>query len=123
MTGEKYDETFSLNRFGDKRDQESAYLMGATLCWLAVYYIVLRPLQLVSTTPNSFLLNKYEEAGLKSRFGYFKNWRQYEYMHIVCWLAKDFSWMISSKPLWILFTIPTLAVAFDFVYVTGKIKV
>jgi hypothetical protein len=122
MTGEEYDEKFSLNRLGDARDLQSGYLMGATLCWLGLYHILLYPFGFIPVAAKSVIPTRYEEAGLKSRFFFFQNWRQYEYMHIVCWLAKDWSWTMGFKWLWIFWSVPTLFVAVDFVYVTGKFK-
>ena len=123
MTGEKYDENFNAHRFGERRDEQSGYLMAATLLLLAVFYLGLRPYGLVPQGNKGSVIERYEDAGLKSRFSYFNNWRQYEYMHICCWLGKDWSWTVGSKLLWILFAIPTLLLAIDFVYVSGKIKV
>ena len=97
--------------------------MAATLCWLGIYYLFLRPLNFLPVAQNSAMLTRYEEAGLRSRFSYFQNWRQYEYMHIVCWLGKDWAWTVGFKVLWVLFSVPTLLLALDFVWVTGSIKV
>lgn len=36
---------------------------------------------------------------------------------------QDWAWILGYKPLWVFFAIPTVLLAFDFVYVTGNIKV
>ena len=123
MTGEKYDENFNAHRFGERRDEQSGYMMAGALLWLAVFYFGIRPFNLILQGNKGSVIERYESVGLKSRFSYFNNWRQYEYMHICCWLGKDWSWTVGSKPLWILFTIPTLLLAVDFAYVSSKYKV
>lgn len=50
------------------------------------------------------------------RFSYFKNWRQYEYVHMLCWLCKDFAWNRGQKELWIIALIPTVLVGVDFIH-------
>jgi hypothetical protein len=71
MTGEEYDETFGGNGLGDTRDLQSGYLMGATLCWLSLYHIVLYPFNLIPSS-KSIIPTRYDEVGLKSRFLIFR---------------------------------------------------
>lgn len=97
MTGEEYDETFQTEALGDPRDVESGMLMVALLCWLGVYHLFLNPLGMITRDSNTYLHDLYDVAGLKSRFSCFKNWRDYEYMHIVCWIGKDCSWMVQCQ--------------------------
>lgn len=63
MSGEKYDENFKVDRFADKRDEESGFLLAATLCWLGIFYLFLRPLNFLPSSKKNAMLTRYEEVG------------------------------------------------------------
>jgi hypothetical protein len=79
-----------VNNDDDVDAPETNHMFVAALSWIAMYHLILRPLKLIE--PDASMTAKYEAAGLKSRFSYFANWRQYEHAHTLCWLGKDFSW-------------------------------
>jgi hypothetical protein len=54
---------------------------------------------------------------------FFPTWRSYENVHIFFWLAKDTSWNHNWNVPWIVFSIPTVLVALDFVWQTAHVKV
>ena len=60
---------------------ETNHMFVAALSWIAFYHVILRPLGLIKPDPK--MTAKYEAAGLKSRFSYFANWRQYEHAQYV----------------------------------------
>ena len=103
------------------RKNQSMHVMESALIWLAVWYLIIRPANLfpVQETDSSV----YDDADLRPRFSYFKTWRQYENIHVLFWLGKDYGWAALSPVLWIGFSIPTVLIAIDFCYITGKTKV
>jgi len=57
---------------------------------------------------------------MKPRFAYFSNWRQYEYVHMLCWCAKDLAWNRESPVAWVLALIPTFVLGLDFIWSTYR---
>ncbi len=69
---------------------------------------------------------RYNEEHLHPRIwmkSCFPTWRSYENAHIFFWLAKDTSWNHSWNVTWIVFSIPTVLIALDFVWQTAHVKV
>jgi hypothetical protein len=100
----------------DTNSLQSSFIMEAALSWLVLYFFVLMPLNIFK---ENFAMKKYfEDAGMVSRFKFFRNWRQYEYVHMLCWCMKDFAWNRMIAPLWIVALIPTVLVGADFIYET-----
>ncbi len=97
------------------------HIFEAAFALLMVYYVFLRPLGWVE--PSAEQLQRYESIGLKSRFKFFKSWRQYEHMHTLCWLGKDWSWNQLNPYTWVIFLIPTVLIAIDFIYTTWNTHV
>jgi len=102
----------------DTNSPECAHILSAALCWMALYYLCLRPLGIV--VPSSKTLSRYKHSGLKPRFNYFLTWRQYEHTHTLFWMAKDLCWNLLLPIPWAIFSVPTVLIACDFVYVTWK---
>ena len=100
----------------DTNSPETADILTSALCLLAFYHLILRPLGII--TVSSKMLQRYKQTGLKSRFSYFITWRQYEHAHTLFWLGKDLSWNRLEPVPWILFSIPTILIAVDFIWVT-----
>jgi hypothetical protein len=113
-----------VNNDDDVNGKEAAHVFVAAFVWLAIYHIILKPLKVFGRhkrQEDSF----YEKCGLTLRCPcYFDSFRQYEHIHTLFWLGKDFAWNLSNGPMWIVFLIPTLAVAVDFIYLsyTAKVK-
>lgn len=122
MSGELHDLTFTNQKEQFLEHQETAsYIMIAALCLLAVYYLIIRQIHSLKPTPRALAI--YDDIGLKSKYPWvFGTWREYENSHILFWLGKDFAWTITNKPLWIIFAIPTMLIAVDFVYETFLVK-
>jgi hypothetical protein len=71
-------------------------------------------------------MNSYNEEHLHPRIwmkSCFPTWRSYENVHIFFWLAKDTSWNHNWDVSWIVFSIPTVLIALDFVWQTAHVKV
>jgi hypothetical protein len=98
----------------DVNSVETSFMMETALVWLLAFYLVAKPLDLVPT--NQELKESFELAGMHSRFTCLSNWREYEYLHMLCWLAKDLSWNLESKTAWALALIPTFFIGLDFMY-------
>jgi len=108
MAGEVFngDDDYVVPRVG--------YIMESAISWILFYHVILRPCKII---PHDDAMNKrYENTGLKSRFSYFENWRQYEHAHTLCWLGKDLSWDQLNPYTWILCLIPTVSIAADFIW-------
>ena len=54
----------------------------------------------------------YDDSGLTCRRLPI-SWRQYENLHVICWLAKDYSWNRANPFLWCFMIVPTLCIGFD----------
>ena len=52
-----------------------------------------------------------------------QSWREYEYLHALFWLGKDFSWVSGYAVPWAVFLVLTALLSFDFIYQTYKTKV
>lgn len=111
-----------VGMWGDDRDNsvKAAYFFTASIGWLAVYYVVLRPCQYL--TPCTVTTKYYESMGLFPRvFGNYRpfvNFRQYEYLHTLCWVSKDLSWNRYFAWTWIPAFALTFALGMDFIYLT-----
>jgi len=52
-----------------------------------------------------------------------KDWREYEHVHTLAWLGKDYAWACVLPELWVLCLVPTILIAIDFIWTTWKAKV
>lgn len=52
-----------------------------------------------------------------------KDWREYEHIHTLAWLGKDYAWVHVLPSLWVLCLVPTILIAIDFIWTTWKTKV
>eukprot|EP01041_Mallomonas_annulata_P000343 gene343-612_t len=105
----------------DRRQQDSGYMMVAALCWLAIYYLILKPLNVLPMSEHA--RNMYDDTGLKCRIPLmFNSWRQYENIHILFWLGKDCAWNLLIPVMWIVFLVPTIMLAFDFMIMACTVK-
>lgn len=103
------------------RKNQARHIMESALIWLAVWYLIIRPSNLFPVQQADS--SRYDDANLHPRFSYFKTWRQYENIHVLFWLGKDYAWASLSAALWVGFSIPTILIAIDFCYITGITKV
>jgi hypothetical protein len=99
---------------------KSAAMMEAAMGWILVYYLILKPLNVLPVDPK--LTEKYDDADLIPRFKFFANWREYEHAHTFCWCGKDLMWNLDFMPMWLVFFALTLFIGADFVWVTFKSK-
>ena len=104
-----------------RRKEQSRVIMETALAWLALWYCIMRPCNIFPVDSETY--KKYDDANLRCRFSYFAHWRQYENIHVLFWLGKDYSWVSLSPVLWIIFLVPTTLLSLDFCYVTGVTKV
>jgi hypothetical protein len=106
----------------NKNEIQARYIFIIALAWFGIYHTILKPCKIFQK------LNKrdefFEQLGLKPRFQfYFATWRQYEHIHTLFWLGKDFAWNLNNKIMWIVFLIPTFFIAIDYMYKTWATKV
>lgn len=102
----------------DTHALQTSYMLETGLGWLVLFYLVLRPLNVIRETPavtEQFLI-----LDLHSRFSYFKNWRQYEYLHMLFWISKDLSWNRLFKPTWWIAFVMTTLLGVEFIWVSYK---
>ena len=100
----------------DTNSLETSHIMETAIGWLSLYFFVLMPLNVFKD--NDQMKKFFEDSGMVPRFACFSNWRQYEYVHMLCWCCKDFAWNRMLAPLWIIAVIPTVLVGVDFIYET-----
>lgn len=117
MTGEVYDYTFPDEQsISEGRTEQCARILEIALCLLTMYYTIILPLNLVQVDEKA--LKAYNDEIMKPRFAYFKNFRQYENVHMYFWIAKDLSWNQSNKLMWLLFLGPTLFLSADYIFLS-----
>ena len=101
----------------DVHSKQSSFMLMAGLLWLAVFYFVLRPCGIILESPA--VTELYLALDLKPRLPlYFKNWRQYEYLHMLFWVGKDLSWNLMFLPTWVLALSLTLTLGIDFIWIS-----
>ena len=117
ITGEVHDWKYPEETpIYDERTTQTGYILNAGLCWLAVFYLFVRPFKLFHAD-NQEMLVRYDTTGLPPRLPWlFKTWRDYENMHVLFWMGKDCAWANNKAGMWIVFTAPTIAMAFEFMY-------
>jgi hypothetical protein len=117
MTGEIYDITYPDNpSLSDTRTLQSARLLEVAVVLLLIYYFILVPFDLLPITAEQ--LAEYDDGALKPRFSYFRNFRQYENVHMIFWLTKDLAWNLNNPTLWFLCLVPTMLLAIDFLHIS-----
>ena len=104
----------------DERQQSCQIIMSFAMAWLGVLYFIIRPFKLFPTVPKE-IDAQYNDMTLVPSFPYFTNWREYENFHLVLWLGKDLAWCLLNKPMWFIFTPPTLLIALDFIFITATV--
>ena len=117
ITGEvhdwKYPEDLPIY---DERTTQTGYILSIGLCWLVIFYVFVRPFKLFDVENHEMLI-RYDTTGLSPRLPWlFKTWRDYENMHVLFWMGKDCAWANNKPGMWIVFTAPTIAMAWDFMY-------
>ena len=163
ITGEVHDWKYPEDPpIYDERTAQTAYILDVGLCWLATFYLFIKPFKLFDAD-NPEMLIHYDTTGLPPRLLFFKTWREYENVHvsegvsffdrgggdgggggggggggeggggsggddylnmcslfrlfqILFWMAKDVAWANNAPAVWIFFSIPTIFMAWDFVY-------
>ena len=126
MIGELHDDHYGYFDDGeksivDKHTKEAGIIFICTLVWITLYYLLLKPLNLLEETKEEQLLAIKNDptSHLQPRFSFFfKTWNEYENIHIFFWVGKDTAWNWWLQSMWLLFLIPTLVIGFDFVYLT-----
>ena len=133
MTGELHDLEYQGEPpvYDDRMISAGAGLKAA-LVLLAFQYAVVQPCDppLLRTSPAA--LAEYNDTGLPSKYAAIGlglgTWRDLELIHLFFWLGKDTAWNAACsaeagagaglQAMWIIFALPTVLLALDFVYVT-----
>lgn len=89
----------------------SALILSVAFVWLFVYYVVLLPLNVIHSSKASLL--EYDDGQMRPRCVMFKNFRQYENVHMLFWISKDLAWNRNSLFWWLIFLFPTLFISAD----------
>ena len=114
MQGELHDYQFPDEPpMMERRQSDAGYMMMVAILWLGIYYAVIKPLGYFPITDEN--RKEYDDTGLVCRYNLlFPTWRQYENIHILFWLGKDCAWNLLIPVMWIVFLIPTVLIACDF---------
>lgn len=94
------------------------YCMISGMVIIIFYYAFLHTKNIL--TPNYEIEKVYNENGLKCRFEYFRNFRQYEQFHTFNWLGKDLCWNSNIAMPWSIFVFTTFVISADFVWMASK---
>jgi hypothetical protein len=123
MSGETHDAKFPDHPISHRRTQQSSHILEAALLWLGFYYLVIIPFHLLPVSRQA--LKEYDDEEFEPRFSYFRNFRQYENVHTLFWIAKDLAWNEENISLWCLFLIPTIGISADYFVIAleGKNKI
>jgi hypothetical protein len=128
MIGEVHDDHYGFfgdgeNSIVDKHTKEAGVMFICTLVWISLYYIILKPMNLLEETKEEQLKTANDPTMLQPRFSFFfKTWNEYENIHIFFWVGKDTAWNWWIQSMWLVFFIPTLLIGLDFVYLTLRSK-
>jgi hypothetical protein len=95
-----------------------AHILEVAFVWVLLYYVVILPCNLLQC--NKASLAEYDDNKLKPRLPCFKNFRQYENLHMLFWIAKDLAWNRMALPLWLLSLVPTLLISADFIIISAN---
>lgn len=61
----------------EKRMKESSPILISAMCWLLIYFFIIRPLKILQ--PSQEAIEAYDETGLYCRYTwFFRSWREYE---------------------------------------------
>ena len=122
MTGEVHDAAYpDMPSMYDIRSSESSYILESALFILAVWYLIVIPFDLIQVGKEA--LEIYDDGELQPRFSYFRNYRQYENVHMMFWAAKDLAWNTDNLSLWMLSLIPTFFLAMDYFIISYHCEV
>ena len=110
----------------DERQKQAGDILLSAFVWVILYFAIIKPFKVFeklgiptqSTNPNHKL--HFYDAGVEPRFPFFQTWRQYEQVHILFWIGKDFAWNTGDAPLWYACSICTFLIAIDFVWESSQ---
>ena len=108
MSGDTRTLQSSNESFNANRSSTAGYIMLGGLCWLTVFYLVIKPLSLLDCN-NPKTISQYNISGLKPRWPLlFSTWREYEniqwvprclsYTFLHC--TKEAKWLIFLRQFW-----------------------
>jgi hypothetical protein len=127
MSGELHDWYYPKSGLiYNARKIECQHIMEFALAWILLYFCILKPFRVFErlgcpiqeTNPRH--RENFFDAGIEPRFPCFTTWRQYEQIHILFWLGKDYAWNTLDVPLWYICSICTLLIAIDFMFETSQ---
>eukprot|EP01038_Epipyxis_sp_PR26KG_P007643 gene7643-10403_t len=118
MVGEAHDYKYpNAPPISQQHTYGSSIVLQVALIWQLFYYLVIIP---TNALPENILsLMEYDDGQLKSRLPCLKNFRQYENLHMLFWIAKDLAWNINNLQLWLLCLVPTIIIAADFLFISA----
>lgn len=96
----------------------SAIVLFSVLIWELFYYMIILPFNLLPCSKSALL--EYDDGVMRPHFPCFKNFRQYENLHMLFWIAKDLAWNRLQFKLWLCCVVPTILIAADFIYLSVK---
>ena len=112
MRGEAHDHTYPEELpVAVECSDISALILSAAFLWLLVYYVAFLPFNLIHSSKASLL--EYDDGQMRPRCAMFRNFRQYENLHMLFWISKDLAWNRSSLAWWLIFLFPTLFISAD----------
>jgi hypothetical protein len=94
----------------------SAFILSIAFVWLCVYYFIFLPMNLLHASKPALL--EYDDGMLRPRCSLFRNFRQYENLHMLFWISKDLAWNRLNLPMWLLCLVPTVAISADLLVIS-----
>eukprot|EP01031_Cornospumella_fuschlensis_P023144 gene23144-28127_t len=119
MLGEAHDYEFPNERpLSSEHNQSSAQILQAALLWVLFYYCVILPFNILPCSVPSLL--EYDDGSLLPRLPCFTNFRQYENLHMLFWIAKDLAWNRLIISGWVDSTVDIVHFSVVFIWVIGN---
>ena len=129
MDGELHDYKFPNEKsIYDQRTRQASYLSLTAFSMIAGYYCVVFP-YLKLTRGKARRVTPLGNQPHRRKMSYdptlrlehpipavFDSWADYEDLHLLFWLGKDFAWIWELQILWIAFIGPTFFIGVDFVW-------
>lgn len=116
MRGEAHDHEYPEEApIAVEASDHSAIILSVAFAWLLLYYVAFLPLNLIHSSKASLM--EYDDGSMRPRCAVFRNFRQYENLHMLFWISKDLAWNRSNLFWWLVCLFPTLFISADLLFI------
>lgn len=120
MIGEVHDYRFPEQPpIGFDHSAAAAVILQIALGWELMYYCFILPCNVLPY--NKVALSVYDDGTLQPRFSCFRNFREYENLHTLFWIAKDLAWNRLQFHWWLLCMPATILLSIDYIIIASSV--